>query len=288
MLISKTVPMRWNSVNKKWYESKGYIYTKMGDEFEVKVEDLTEGSNVKVNVKCDCEYCKNPFLKPVTWYNYKKCVKEDGKYYCNKCSANDPMKKDIFNIGYIGIGDYKVKDKNNNKYPMYATWYNMFQRCYNKESQLKRPSYIGCLVCNEWLNYQNFAKWYDDNFYKINDELICLDKDILIKGNKTYSPETCIFTPNRINTLFIKNNIHRGKLPIGVSLHKMTNKYQATCGNKNNKTIYLGLYNTYEEAFNAYKVFKENLIKEVADEYKNVIPYKLYKAMYSYQIEIDD
>lgn len=39
-LISKTVMVRWHSINKKWYESKGYIYTKYKDEFEVKVEDL--------------------------------------------------------------------------------------------------------------------------------------------------------------------------------------------------------------------------------------------------------
>ena len=85
-LITKTVIVKWNSKIKKYYESKGYIYTKMGDEFEVKIKDLAKGSHALVNVKCDCEDCKSPYLKPIIWRDYLKCVKEDDKYYCQKCS----------------------------------------------------------------------------------------------------------------------------------------------------------------------------------------------------------
>ena len=73
--------------------------------------------------------------------------------------------------------------------------------------------------------------------------------------------------------------------------NKKTNKFRAYChtldkGNK--KPIQLGYYNSFEEAFLAYKNFKENYIKQVADEYKDIIPKKLYKAMYSYIVDIDD
>ncbi|WP_297419595.1 zinc-ribbon domain-containing protein [Clostridium sp.] len=86
MLISKEkIKLKWTPSNKFHYESKGYVYTKFGDEFEVKLEDLSKGSNVKVEVKCDCEDCKNPYLKPITWNNYKRYVHEDGKYYCKSC-----------------------------------------------------------------------------------------------------------------------------------------------------------------------------------------------------------
>ena len=59
-LISKTVKVRWSRSNKKYYEELGYAFTKMSDEFEVKVEDLTKGSNVKVECICDnCDYIFN-------------------------------------------------------------------------------------------------------------------------------------------------------------------------------------------------------------------------------------
>ena len=120
---------------------------------------------------------------------------------------------------------------------------------------------------------------------------MALDKDILVKGNKTYSPNTCVFVPQNINTLFIKSNKIRGKYPIGVTFNKDKNKYQAQCNtliNGKNMKKTLRLYNTIEEAFNAYKQFKEANIKQIADYYKENIPDKLYEAMYNYKVEITD
>ena len=81
-LISKTVKVKWNGRTKKQYESLGYVFTNMGDEFEVKVEDLLKGSNVKVYGFCDC--CKKELEWSYKQYNESK--KEDGTIYCNKCS----------------------------------------------------------------------------------------------------------------------------------------------------------------------------------------------------------
>ena len=167
----------------------------------------------------------------------------------------------------------------------------MLKRCYSGEYQKKEPTYKDCTVCKEWLNYSNFKKWYDDNYYEIDGEQMALDKDILVKGNKIYSPETCVFVPQNINNLFIKSNKIRGKYPIGVTFNKNKNKYQAYCsmlinGKSQQKT--LGYYNNIEEAFNAYKQFKEADIKQMADYYKENIPDKLYEAMYNYKVEITD
>ena len=120
---------------------------------------------------------------------------------------------------------------------------------------------------------------------------MALDKDILVKGNKIYSPETCVFVPQNINTLFTKRNKVRGEYPIGVSFYKNTNKYLAQCNILiNGKSQYkkLGYYNNIEDAFNAYKESKEANIKQVADYYKDNIPNKLYEAMYNYEVEITD
>ena len=81
-LVSKVVKIKWNSKIKKYYESLGYIFTKMGDEFEVKVKDLTKGSNVKVDCLCDC--CGELLIWK--YQDYNKCVKKDGKTYCKGCA----------------------------------------------------------------------------------------------------------------------------------------------------------------------------------------------------------
>ena len=56
-----------------------------------------------------------------------------------------------------------------------------------------------------------------------------LDKDILIKGNKIYSPQTCCFVPENLNSLITKNDSIRNNLPIGVSWDKKKNKFISTC-----------------------------------------------------------
>lgn len=196
----------------------------------------------------------------------------------------------IYGIGIIGLETTK---ENGNLLKQYQIWHEMLRRCYNEKYQQKHPTYKECKICDEWKYYKNFKKWYDENYYEIDNETMCLDKDILNKGNKIYSPETCVFVPQSINKLFIKNDKNRGDLPIGVSWNEKNNKYRADCKvfnikNKKNNQKYLGLYNTPEEAFNAYKKTKEENIKLVADYYKDRIPNKLYEAMYKYEVEIAD
>jgi len=82
MLISKTAKVKWGNKTKKHYESKGYVFTKRGNEFEAKIEDLTLGAHVLIKVKCDeCGELLN-----IAWQNYQKFIKVDGKYYCSNCS----------------------------------------------------------------------------------------------------------------------------------------------------------------------------------------------------------
>lgn len=195
-----------------------------------------------------------------------------------------PYERRLYNKGYLGEGIYKTRINNKNT-KHYGAWTSMLERCYNKKYHEKYPTYKGCEVEEYLLNFQNFSQWYYDNYYKIDNEKMCLDKDILYKGNKIYSRETCIFVPNRINVLFTKCDRSRGNYPVGVSYHRK--KYDANCY-ANGKLKHLGSYKSPEEAFQAYKNFKEQYIKEVADQYKNVIPQKLYKAMINYKIEIDD
>ena len=170
----------------------------------------------------------------------------------------------------------------------------MFRRCYSEKWHDKEGTYKDCEVCKEWWLFSNFKKWYDENYYQINNEQMSLDKDILHKGNKIYSPENCIFVNQIINNLFTKNNKIRGDLPIGIKRNKWSKKkyvsqlsyYDFNLKRKRRKT--LGYSNSIEELFNKYKQAKEENIKRIADFYKDKIPKKLYNAMYNYEVEITD
>lgn len=105
----------------------------------------------------------------------------------------------------------------------YTLWKDMICRCYSPNMLKRCPTYIGCAVCKEWLLFSNFKKWFDENYIEGYD----LDKDIIIKGNKVYSPETCCFVPHKLNCTINKCQRSRGELPIGVSFDKSRQKYIA-------------------------------------------------------------
>lgn len=184
-------------------------------------------------------------------------------------------------IGFLGVGKYNSKEHKE----AYHKWKAILDRCIrNDYSNKSISSYKDCSVCKEWLNFQNFAKWFYENKYKCSEPL-CVDKDILVHGNKLYSPDTCLLVPQRINLLFVKEKGHRGNLPIGV--HKCKNKYISSL-TKLYKKERIGSSDNVEDSFKKYKIEKEKYIKQVADEYKNIISEKVYNAMYAYKVNITD
>ena len=198
----------------------------------------------------------------------------------------NPYDKSICKVGYLGEGIYS---RVNQKAKVYATWDAMIRRCYDDKIQKKFPTYIGCSVCDEWLNFQNFAKWFEEYHYEVEYEKMSLDKDILIKGNKVYSPQTCVFAPQKINVMFVKCDKTRGKYPIGVVSIKKGKFFIAKCSNTIlNKVVHLGIFKTPEQAFISYKKYKENLIKTVANMYKPYIPLNLYNSLIRYRVDITD
>ena len=195
-----------------------------------------------------------------------------------------PYIKTRTNLVYgVGISDLPSIDENGKTLNSYSKWIRMIERCYSEKYHQKYPNYIGCEVCDEWKLYSNFKKWYDDNFYEVDNEIMHLDKDILFKNNKVYSSNTCIFVPQKINCLFA----YRKKTTKNIRGVECTGiKYRVRVYDDKNNPINLGLYDTEEEAFNVYKTYKEEYIKKVADEYKDKIPKKLYEAMYLWTVEM--
>ncbi|WQZ49405.1 hypothetical protein Z3_89 [Bacillus phage Z3] len=210
--------------------------------------------------------------------------------YFQKRNIHSRYDKTVYGVGFLGEGKY-LEPASKNSNPIYQSWTGMLKRCYDPKFHEKRPAYKDCIVCEEWHNYQNFAEWYTNNFYTVEGDTMQLDKDILFKDNKVYSPDACIFVPSRINSLFIKQGTRRGELPIGVMLNNRAtiNKYVVSSrfASDPSRRSSKG-YATVEEAFSAYKKAKEQYIKEVALEYKERIPLDLYLAMALYEVDIND
>lgn len=205
-------------------------------------------------------------------------------------NVKNPYFPSIFNVGMIGI---KYPSRVNKEIlKEYRVWHDMLQRCYDEKYQNEHPTYKGVVCCKEWLLYENFYEWIheQENFDKwLNGDRWAIDKDILIKGNKIYSPETCCLVPQNVNSLFVKNKKVRGNLPIGV--FKFKDGFMAQCKNPfTNRNQRIDLCQTSEQAFQKYKMFKENIIEQVAkEEYdKNNITKQCYEAMMNYKVEITD
>ena len=200
-----------------------------------------------------------------------------------KGSIKDPYYPSVYNTAYFGIGPYSSRDKNGKQTRCYKTWKEMIGRCYCPSiSSYKNYGKQGVTVCSEWLNFQNYAKWYYDNCY---DESFVIDKDFLVKGNKIYSPNYCCFIPSEINSAITLRNRNRGDTPVGVRIKN--NKIIAQI-NYMNKKKHLGTFDTIEEAFAVYKKEKEICLKEYADKYKSILPKHVYNAICNYQILITD
>lgn len=183
--------------------------------------------------------------------------------------------------GYHGRDDIDCTSR------VYLRWHDMMNRCYNEKFHERNPQYKECTVCEEWWNFSNFEKWYNDNWYVIDTEKMELDKDILFKGNNEYSPATCCIVPHGINTLFLNCKKNRGNLPIGIYFDKDKRKYRVGMSYYGIQ-MKIGTFDTEEEAFNGYKEYKEDFIKDIAEQYRGKIPDKVYYAMLNWKIEITD
>lgn len=145
--------------------------------------------------------------------------------------------------------------------PFYTKWKQMLTRCYSKQYQVKRPTYKDCTVCEEWLTFSIFKSWMEQQDWEGKE----LDKDLLVHGNKVYSPETCLFVSRQVNQFLVESNSVRGKYPIGVSWHKDVKKFRASISTNGNRKQ-IGYFNTIEQAHTAWLNAKIEQAHELAKE----------------------
>jgi len=215
----------------------------------------------------------------------------------NTSSANirsgcvkDYHKPSVFGKGFYGVGNFvsKVKGKSTTEY---NRWSGILERCYDQVKQEKQPTYTDCTLTNDWHNFQIFSEWFVNHPYNSAD---ChVDKDLLIKGNKHYSPETCLIIPHEINEALTLTGASRGDYPVGVS--KRTDGRRKPYSAHITKTINcikrkygLGHFSTAIEAFMVYKAAKQSYIKSLAEIHREALDPRAFSALMNYTISEED
>ena len=200
-------------------------------------------------------------------------------------NVKDPYVASVHGVGIAGA-----------KYPItingvhtkeYELWCNMLKRCYSDTYQKKQPTYKGCEVSDNFKSYEYFYGWCNEQI-SFGVDGFELDKDLLIKGNKFYSEDSCVFLPKEINSVLTKSTASRGEYLIGVYWSKTHKAFAAQVRKSKGKRERLGYFKTETEAFNSYKKAKESFIKEQANKWKGDIDDRAYNALMNYRVEITD
>lgn len=166
-------------------------------------------------------------------------------------------------VGYV---DGKRVRKQTFICPFYRCWIDMLARVCGEKQLRKNPTYFDCYICEDWIYFSNFKAWMESQDWEDKQ----LDKDILSKGNKLYSPDTCVFVNQKINKFILENPASRGEFPIGVSFIKRDNKFDSKVQNPlTGKTEFLGYHKTPEKAHEAWLTRKLELAKLLAAEQNN-------------------
>ena len=191
----------------------------------------------------------------------------------------------VYGVGIIGA-KYPVSEGRRNT-KEYMLWTDMLTRCYNDAYKKQRPTYEGCEVSDNFKSYEYFYDWCHKQIGFGNDGWH-LDKDLLIKGNKVYSENACVFLPQEINSVLTKCIASRGEHLIGVYWCNTKKAFISQVSRNKGKQERLGSFKTEIEAFNAYKTAKETFIKEQANKWKDNIDPRAYEALMKYEVNIDD
>ncbi len=175
------------------------------------------------------------------------------------------MTKLIHGIG-INDADYKVTKEKNGKQvwccPFYRKWKSMLMRVYCSKVHQKYPTYISVTVCKEWHTFSSFRAWMIQQDWEGKQ----LDKDLLLEGNKEYSPENCVFVDRVTNQFIVDCSAARGKFMIGVYWNKPACKFVSQCCNPfTKKSEHLGLFTSEIKAHIAWKKRKHEHALKLAD-----------------------
>lgn len=194
------------------------------------------------------------FKKDIHWNNFKSG------------NVKNPFYISVLGKGYIGNGKYLTKNSKGIRTVEYSMWTSMMDRCYGEREQYS--SYVdNTEVCGEWLNFQNFSEWFNQNKYDIGNERLHLDKDIQYEGNRIYSPYHCILIPQILNEQFKHHSGREKQIDVDLpyTIKRSGKRYSVSY-----RGYSLGKYNSVDECVSIYLAEKKKYLQELIDKYENI------------------
>lgn len=184
------------------------------------------------------------------------------------------MTPSVYGVGYLGIGDYRARKESKGMTKEYVMWTNMLSRCYGqpyRNNPANPARYAECTVCEEWHNFQNFAKWCNEqsNFGKPR---YSLDKDLTEFGNTVYCPAKCCILAPKVNSAVKMLQWKKDTdLPRGV--YRIWSRYQIQINGKSST------YEDPESAGLSYKIKMKEQLTAVAEQYRHEITETIYNNL---------
>lgn len=228
----------------------------------------------------------------ITWFSGEKEWVESA--HAHKGTTKYLNKRGTFGVGYLGYGRFIPGEKRiphgceRMPHNLWRAWVRMLERCVG--DRVKNPSYEGCTFDESWVNCQSFIEWgilqKGHDRLESNGKTWQLDKDILVNGNRVYSPETCVFVPNEINTHF--KDVEKGKDGYyGVNeiepKHPNAKRgWVARCCNVKKEREYLGFYDNPTDAYIAYRTRKIEVMSDLADKWKGEVDERVINSLQNF------
>ena len=207
-----------------------------------------------------CHILHHETLHEVFMTNVKLSLHIEASYPATAMST--AKRKPLFGVG-VNDASYVTKPMVDGARlwdPAYRAWSCMLNRAYDQKYHARYPTYVGVTVCEEWHSFSAFRAWWIANYRDDGH----LDKDLLVVGNREYSPWSCLYVPQWLNTFTTDSGASRGEFPIGVCLHKQTGRYRSQCHNPiTGKDIELGRFTTPEAAHEAWRRYKLELAEQL-------------------------
>lgn len=244
------------------------LSAKVGQIFRNNRRELAEVLEIESAVKVKVKFLKTGWETVFTGNSLKK-----GSFV-------DRFSPFLFGVGYLGNEGYE-KDS-------YSRWAGILERCLVSDENFC-PAYQESELDEIWYNYSEFKLWFFSQpiLSKLKVADLHVDKDLLVQGNKNYSPELCCLIPKQLNSAIVIRNTSNTGLP-GVShRNDYPGTYRASSSaivDGRRRTKYLLSSKDPLECFYAYKEFKEAYFKDLAEKWKEILDNNQYEALYNRKI----
>lgn len=149
----------------------------------------------------------------------------------------------------------------------------MFDRVKNPRSEC----YEDVTICEEWKDFETFYEWLKDNWVDC-DERVDLDKDLLGKNNKIYSPQTCCLIPHSLNVSIRIPNKQEARGIANWDEKRQAYKIRIDVGKYHINTQ----RRKYKDAMDLYFVKKDEFVKALAEDYRDIILPSVYEQFMQY------